>query len=307
MNLDWREVEVFLEVAQELHFGRAAENLRLSQARVSQTIKSLEMRIGAPLFERTTRRVSLTSIGNGLLKELHPAREAVINSFAHAIDQARSASGTVTVSFFSTLAARVAVDIFTELATRHPGMTGELRETPLTDPCQPLRDHEVEVAITQFPVNEPSITSGPVILREPLVLGVGIDHPLASRESVTLEELGDVQIFRPGGSPSRHWLENYLPWNTPGGRPIARGPSVTTFQQMLALIANGEGVSPMGAHNARYYPRPDIAYVPISDASPLEFGLAWLTSNENARIRAFVETAVLVVEGWGGPSAAARR
>jgi DNA-binding transcriptional LysR family regulator len=307
MNIDWREIEVFLAVAGELHFGRAATKLHLSQARVSQSVKSLETRIGAPLFERSTRRVALTHIGAELLHALAPAHAMVTESMRQARESARSASGVITISFLGTLAARTAVDICSELNVEQPGLSGELVEAPLTDPYQPAREHEADIAIVQFPMREPGFTQGPVILREPWVLGVAADHPLAARQTVSLEHLADFQIFRPGGTPTQQWLDNYLPWTTPSGRPIPRGHTVTTFQQMLALTAYGEGVSPMGAHNVRYHPRSDLAYVPIFDAPPLEFGLAWLTSAQNARILTFIEITRRIIDQWGGPAAAAQR
>jgi DNA-binding transcriptional LysR family regulator len=89
--VDRHEIEIFLTLAEELHFGRTAGRLRLSQARVSQTVKKLERRIGAGLFARTTRHVELTTIGARLRADLAPAYEQIQDAVATAKASAQQA------------------------------------------------------------------------------------------------------------------------------------------------------------------------------------------------------------------------
>jgi DNA-binding transcriptional LysR family regulator len=305
--MDWQEIEVFLAVADELHFGRAARRLHLSQARVSQSVKKLERRVGSPVFDRTTRRVGLTRIGRRLLDDLAPAHRAVHEAIARAQAAGRGTTGVVRVGFLGPLAGRVVLDVMDALRTSHPDLEVQLRETQIADPCRPLRDDEVDVLLTQLPVDEPDLSTGAVVLREPRVLAVSARHPYAGRASVRLEDLAGDRTFRPAGTPPADWVDSYLPWTTPDGRPIARGPAVGTFQELLAQVAAGAGICPVAAHNVRYHPRPDIAFVPFSDAPPFEFGLVWRTSAGTGRIRAFVDATDRLVEQWGGPAAAADR
>jgi DNA-binding transcriptional LysR family regulator len=305
--MDWQEIEAFLAVADELHFGRAAQRLHLSQARVSQTIKKLERRVGSPLFDRTTRRVGLTPIGQRLLDDLRPAHRAIHQALARAEAAGRGVTGVLRVGFLGPVAGRVVLDVMTTLQASHPDLEIQVRETQIADPCRPLRDTEVDVLLTQLPVTEPGISTGPVVLSEPQVLAVSARHPYARRDSVCLEDLARDRTFRPAGTPPAAWLDSYLPWSTPAGRPIERGPAVATFQELLALVAAGQGVCPVAAHNTRYHPRSDIAFVPLTDAPPLEFGLAWRTSARTTRVQTFVEATSRLVTGWGGPTAAAER
>lgn len=83
------EVESFLTLAEELHFGRTAERLRVSAAHVSQTIRKLERRVGAALFHRSSRRVELTPLGRALAEELGPARAAVGAALQAAVEAGR--------------------------------------------------------------------------------------------------------------------------------------------------------------------------------------------------------------------------
>ena len=305
--MDWQEIEAFLAVADELHFGRAAERLGLSQARVSQVVKKLERRIGAPLFDRTTRRVSLTPIGQELLADLRPAHQSVLDSIARAQAAGRGITGVLDIGFLGPLAGRILLDVVDTLGSTHPDLEIRLLATEVADPCRPLRDHDVDLLLTQLPVNEPGITNGPVVIVEPRVLAVAVRHPLASKETVSLEDLATDRIFRPAGSPPRQWLDSAQPWTTPSGRPIDRGPAVRTFQELMTLIAAGQGFCTVAAHNIRYHPRTDVAFIPFQDAPPFEFGLVWRSSAETARVRAFIEATSRLVDDLGGPAAAATR
>jgi DNA-binding transcriptional LysR family regulator len=303
--LDWQEIETFLAVADELHFGRAAQRLHLSQARISQTVRKLERRVGSPLFDRTTRRVTLTPIGERLLADLRPAHHAVQAALQRAQAAGRGITGVLRVGFLGPMAGRVVLEVMTAVRADHPGLEVQVQETHIADPCRPLRDGEVELLLTQLPVAEPGIETGPVVLSEPRVLAVSADHPYARRACVRLEDLAGDRTFRPAGTPPADWLDSYLPWSTPNGRPIERGPAVATFQELLALVAAGQGICPVAAHNVRYHPRPDVTFVPFIDAPPFEFGLAWRSSARTSRVQTFIEATHRHVTALGGPTAAA--
>ena len=97
--LERHEIDAFLTLAEELHFGRAAERLHVSTARVSQTIRKLERRVGVPLFNRTSRRVELSAVGRRLNEDLRPAWEQVAAALTRAIDTGRGFTGTLRVCF----------------------------------------------------------------------------------------------------------------------------------------------------------------------------------------------------------------
>ena len=90
------------------------------------------------------------------------------------------------------------------------------------------------------------------------------------------------------------------PDRTPSGRPVPRGPEGTTFSEMLSLVALGQGVLPVGEETRRYHPRPDLVYVPIEDAPPIERGFVWSESRATARVREFVRGATEAVLGGSG-------
>jgi DNA-binding transcriptional LysR family regulator len=132
---------------------------------------------------------------------------------------------------------------------------------------QPLRSGEIDMRLLWLPVKEPDLTVGPVLYTEPFALALSAAHPLASRESVSLEDLAG-QTVTTGVRPD-YWREAVVPARIPSGQPIKTGPSVTHYQQTIPIIASREAMPPVQAQTARYFPHPDIAYIPIHDAPSL--------------------------------------
>ncbi|SHF65818.1 LysR family transcriptional regulator [Streptoalloteichus hindustanus] len=296
------ELEAFLVLAEELHFGRTAERLRLSQARVSQTIRKLERAIGAPLFERTSRRVALTPIGARLREDLAPLHRAMGEAIGRATAAARGVDGVLRLGFLGAGAGELTPTILETFRARHPGCEIQMRETHFADPLGPLRAGEVDLLLTRLPVEEPDLTVGPVVLSEPRVLAVPARHPLARRRSVSLEDLARHTVFGVVGPAPDYWWDFHVPPTTPSGKPVPRGQGVATFQELLALVAAGQGISPVAASVTRYYPRPDVVFVPFDDAPPTDVAVVWRTAGATARTRAFVDAVEHAVRGHGGPA-----
>ncbi|MFV2171537.1 LysR family transcriptional regulator [Actinomadura sp. LOL_016] len=286
--MERRDIEIFLVLAEELHFGRTAERLHVSQARVSQTIKRIERRIGAPLFERTSRRVALTAIGRGLRDDLAPAVRRIEDGIARATAAARGVSGVLRVAFQAPALAETLTEVRDTFRARHPGCAVRIREAPFDDPFGALG--EADLLVTLLPVDEPGLVTGPVVLVEPMVLTVPARHPLAARDHVVLEDLAGETVYRPARPVAPYW-SGTDPWTAPSGRVIRRGPDVATFQELLGVVAAGEGVSPLATHAARYFARPSIAFVPFLDGPPARWGLVWRAAAETARVRAFADAA----------------
>jgi DNA-binding transcriptional LysR family regulator len=132
------------------------------------------------------------------------------------------------------------------------------------------------------------MANGPALLTEGRLLAVPAGHPLTREPSVSLEVLADHPVVQYPAVTSAEFKRDRTPEQTPSGRPVPKGPSGNTFSEMLSLVALGRGVLPVGEHARRYYPRPDVAYVPIHDAAPIRRGPVWLASNTNTRVREFV-------------------
>jgi len=300
--MERQQIEVFLALAEELHFGRTAERLRLSQARVSQSIRASEAEIGCPLFLRTSRNVELTPVGRRLKDSLAPAYASVVDAIEDAASAARQIAGVINVGFLGPLAGDLLTRSVERFRQFHPDTEVHLRATEIADPVQPLRNGQLDLLVTQLPVSEHGIAGGVCIIQERRVLAVASKHPLARRSSVSLEDLASDTFFRPAGVPSRDWERSAQPWTTPSGVPIERGPEVATFGEMLSMIAAGRGICAVAAHNLTYHPWPGITYLPIDDAPPFKFGFVWRVGTETRLSQALVASVREHVRELGGPA-----
>jgi DNA-binding transcriptional LysR family regulator len=290
--MERRDAEIFLMLAEELHFGRTAERLFVSQARVSQSIKKLERRIGAPLFERTSRHVALTAIGRQLYRDIAPAYRQIERGLARAISAGRGIRGVLRVGCEAPAIAELLAEPLDVFRRRYPECQLQIREVDFSDPFRMLRDTEPEVdaLITLLPVDEPEITIGPVLLTEPMVLAVSGRHRLAGRDSVTLEDLASDTVLRAAHPPPPYWVPPPLPWHTPSGAEVRRGQPVDTFQELMLMVSAGRGICPLAAHAERYFARPNVVYLPFRETPSVDWGLVWVSSAETERTRAFADT-----------------
>ncbi|WP_433253852.1 LysR family transcriptional regulator [Streptosporangium sp. CA-135522] len=288
--MELRDIEIFLTLAEELHFGRTAEQLHVSTARVSQSIKKQERRVGAALFDRTSRTVTLTAIGCRLRDDLRQGYDLIQAGLARATAAGLGASGTLRLGVMGALGneLRPVIDAF---RARHLECDVRLQEFHFTDAFTLLRENAVDVQLMWLPIREPDMSVGPVTLTEGRVLAIAADHPMAVEKAASMEDLGDHPVLAPAAGPPDYWIEAMAPSRTPSGRPVPRGPAAKTFHEVLSLVASGQGVCPLNAHVARYYTHPDIVFLPILDASPTEWALVWRTGAESPLIRAFAGTA----------------
>ncbi|TDC79526.1 LysR family transcriptional regulator, partial [Streptomyces hainanensis] len=289
--LERHEIEAFLAVAEELHFGRAAQRLHVSTARVSQTIAKLERRTAAPLFHRTSRRVELTAIGAGLYEGLRPAWAEVCAAFEQAVAAGRGFAGGLEIAFEGAAGGQLLAQVAERFRRGHPECAVSLREAQLVDLVPRLRDGRLDLALATLPIDEPDLVTGPALVSEARLLAVPAGHPFARRPSVSLEDLARTPLLQLPDTLPAALRADRTPRTTPAGRPIEPGPGASTFNELLTLVGAGQGVFPVGAHARRYYVRPDVVYVPFSDSPPLRWALLWRANNATARVRAFAEAA----------------
>jgi DNA-binding transcriptional LysR family regulator len=288
--VELRDIEIFLTLAEELHFGRTADRLRLTTARVSQSIRKQERLIGAPLFDRTTRTVRLTPLGEQFRTDLAAAYGQLRTAIEAATTTARGTTATLTLGVHGPHAYELApvTDLF---RSRNPHCELLFREVHFSDPFGPLRAGQVDLATCWLPVREPDLTVGPTVLTDPFMLMVATTHPFAARDSILREDLGDCVLPRIAPSVPAYWEAAVLPFHTPSGRPIPRGPDVATFQEIQAIVAANQAACVVFAEATRYYQRPGITYLPIRDAPPGQWALIWRTTTETPRVSAFVQAA----------------
>jgi DNA-binding transcriptional LysR family regulator len=293
-TVDLRELRAFLALADELHFGRTAERLRLTPSRVSQAIRSLEKKLGTELVYRTSREVRLTAAGEVFQHEARSAYGRLMDVLERAHNRTERVDGVLRLGLLSAPAAGprllAVVDAFT---ARHPQCRVEVAQIAFPDPMGQLHRGDVDVLATWLPVAHPELATGPLLVEEPRVLAVARDHPLAARGEISIEELADWRVARMEGM-DKDQLEIWIPSRTPSGRAIPRHPQSmlpTEVTTLAVRLARGEIVHPTVPSAAAYLGGPEIAYVPITDLPPMRSALVWRRRRRDGRLRAFLAVA----------------
>ncbi|GAB3813115.1 LysR family transcriptional regulator [Micromonospora zhanjiangensis] len=292
--MERQEIETFLTLSEELHFGRTAQRLRITPARVTQIIQKLERQIGAPLFARTSRTVRLTDLGRQLNTDLTPHHLGILAAIQRATAAGRGVRGVLRLGFLGPASADRLSALIEQFAQAYPAASARIvLEVEVGNHLQPLRNDRVDVVATHLPVREPDITVGPVILRERQMVAVPANHPLAGQDAASLEDLIGETVVTLGESAPRYWVEHFMPPHTPSGRPITYSLQVDTIQAGLALCGAGKCVALVVEQMARFYPRRDVVYLPLIDAPLGEIAMVWSTTTQKTElVHALAETAV---------------
>lgn len=300
--VELREIRAFLTLADELHFGHAAELLSLTPSNVSHTIRSLERRVGGRLFDRTSRRVALTPLGEELRARIAPGYTALIEGITQTQELAAGVAGLLRVGFTANSDGPELNRLTKAFQACYGRCQLRLQEVENADPYRLLRRGLIDVLVNWLAVDEPDLTAGPAIGHRDRVLAVARDHRLAAAGRVSLEELAQERVCRPAASYPATVSRAISPAHTPAGRPIPRASAVRTSNEIVADVARGQMVH-MTMAGVVTYQRDDIALIPVAEMAPLPLGLIWVTRSENAKIRALAETARGL--GRGRASAAA--
>ncbi|MFF5449122.1 LysR family transcriptional regulator [Streptomyces sp. NPDC012888] len=288
--MELRDIEIFLVLAEELHFGRTAQRLHVSQARVSQAIKKQERRIGAELFTRTSRTVFLTEVGRQFRDDLQP----VYAGLRESLERARLAARGITAQLRVSLMPFNMADLHPYWKTfraRHPQWGLQVRQATFTDVFGRLRSGATDVLVAWLPVEEPDFTVGPPLCTDSRILAVAADHRLASRDSVPMELLAEFPHATALGLAD-YWEDSYLPFHTPRGRAIERVADAASdnADELISHVGMGEIVHTFPGHVTRYWGMSHIRWLPVPEMGTLTFALVWRTEAENDLIRALADT-----------------
>ena len=297
-DIELRELRIFLALADELHFGRTAERLGISQPGVSEAVRALESRLGVKVFERTSRRVRLTPAGEELRRNLVPALAVLDQALAETSELSRAVRGLLRVGFVLTTEGPALSRLIAAFRARYPGCEARLHEVETFDAYRALRRGDIDVLCNWLAVDEPDLTAGAAFAYYQRALAVAPSHRLAAKPTVSVEDLASEEVaLLPPTTPSGVY-DLLIPPRTPSGRPIRRTQPVQTINEILSLVAQGRIVHPTSS-TVPIFDRNDVVLIPISDLPPLPLGLVWRTSRENPRIRALNQTARAMTAAGG--------
>lgn len=292
MNIELRQLRYFVTVAEEMHFGRAAQRLHMTQPPLSLAIRSLESTLGTALFRRNSRNVALTPAGVALL----PEAQRILQQTAALPDLMRraasGASGNLSLAFVSTADYSVLPSFLREFRETYPAVEIDLREATTDVQLEELLQGRIDVGLLIPPLPEKArleIDYLPV-LSEPLILAAPKGLPaLHGKTRASLQALGDqpLIIFPRRIAPALH--DAILACYHEAGLTPRIGQEAIQMQTIIGLVSAGMGIAlvPQSVSNLK---RPGVDYRPLTNKTPLvETGLAWRRDNTSPVLHAFLE------------------
>jgi DNA-binding transcriptional LysR family regulator len=281
-DLELRLVRYFTVVAEHRHFGRAAAELHVAQPSLSRQIRHLEQQLGARLLDRTPQGTRLTEAGEVFL----PRARALLRSAAQAAAATRAAAqpSRVTVGYTVGLIITPAVRI---LRRQHPDADVQTLHLNWDEPREALLDHRVDAAVTRLPLRTDGLHVT-ILYDEPRALLVPLDHRLAGKESVTLDDIAGEAIPR---LPDPAWNAYWRIDPRPDGTPAPDGPLVEAIEDKNELIAAGEAVAIIPGGFPPGIIRPDLTTIPLHGVEPSHVVLATRAGDRSRLVAAFRKAA----------------
>lgn len=290
--MEVHEAKAFLAVAEELHFGRAAATLRIAQPPLSRLIKSIEKSLGAQLFERSTRQVSLTPAGAALVE---PARELVAAS-----EQARTAvaksmtgeTGRVRLGFAGASINRKVGELARHVRTHRPGVHLELHGSQFSHTAmQKVLDGSLDVAIGRWDFI-PSELRSSVIGHEEVMVVLPSNHPLAEAPRVEMSQLAEESwVILPTGPGAA--LQNRLTSLATAAGFVPRVAQVAPDSWTLVVLVAAQIGCALSLDTVRDNVSSDgVVFRPLAQPQrPLDVQLVWRAADPNPALRAVVRLA----------------
>ncbi|MFG2839414.1 LysR family transcriptional regulator [Streptomyces zaomyceticus] len=282
-TLETRELRYFVAVAEELHFGRAAERLRMAQPPLSRAIQQLERRLGVCLLQRNRRGVRLTGAGEVLLHE----GRAALDATAAAARRTRRAGGADSpdgtrgrlVLAVKAAASHELLRRLLDAYAAEPG-SAEIEVLPcgISEQEVLLRDGRADAALLHTPWNSLTGFDSEALATEGQIAVLPAGHHLAARETLSLTDVRDVPDL-----PLARWPAH-------GTYAPGPGPEIHNQTQLAQLIALGRTVAVV-PDSARSWLWAEHAAVPLSDAPPVVTHIAWPAHSRSPALAGLIRTA----------------
>ncbi|AJC21461.1 LysR family transcriptional regulator [Pandoraea pulmonicola] len=305
--MDLRQLRYFVAVAEERHFGRAAQRLSMTQPPLSQQIRALETSLGAPLFVRTNRSVELTAVGRQLLPEVRRVLADADALPALAQGLAHGEVGTLSLGFVSTADYGVLPPLLREFGERYPRVRLQLLEATSDVQVEALMDGRIDAGlfIPPVPARYANELSYLPIVREPLMLALPSDKGDGDadagaaatgadglpRGTVSLADYADepLVIFPRRVAPAFHDI--IMGCYAALGLTPRIGQEAIQMQTIVSLVSAGMGVA-LVPQSLCHLRRTGVTYRSLRETSALiETGLLWRTAEVTPVLEGFLETA----------------
>lgn len=285
--MELKQLRCFVAVAETLHFGRAAEKLHMAQPALSAQIKSLEMEIGARLFFRTTRKVSLSTTGLLFLDEARETLERAEKALYRARMAEADNIGWLRIGAVDTATAGLLPGVIRDFRRLAPDVDLRVSELLTAPALEAIASHHLDLAFVRQPSTDNFVGSR-LLFREPLMAVVPSGNKLARKRAISREDLASMPLVLPPRIARPIYVDMLRDWFREGGFVPNTLHEANERHTILAIVAAGLGVSILPSWVSQFRHR-DVTFRPIS-GDPL------LVSVHLARRRSYSSTAADMFE-----------
>jgi DNA-binding transcriptional LysR family regulator len=287
--MEFRHLRCFTVLAEELHFGRAAQRLAMTQPPLSLNIQQLETSVGARLFERNSRGVALTPAGEAFLPRAQALLEQAALASREARDVGQGLAGQLNVGFAGTVLYRGLPQVLSRFGAEHPRLRLVLRELSSSEQLAELLHDRLDLGFVHTP-RVPVGFSQILVSSQPFMACLPASHPLAQKVLLPLERLqGEAfAIVMRAVSPDYH--DRILSACADAGFEPEPRFELRHWLSVVSVIAQGLGVGlvPAALQQAGL---PGVAFVPLAQPlAPYDTHCLWRTARDQAALGAFLDT-----------------
>ena len=295
--MELRHLRYFVTLAEELHFGRAAERLHIAQPPLSQQIRQLEIELGFSLFHRTKRKVQLTEAGLVFLEEAQQILKQLEQAIQIGRQTSRGEIGQLAIGFVSSAAYNILPETLRSFRTCFPGVALELHELTTFQQVQWLKEGRIDVGFVRPPIEETAFSTE-TIFRERLVVALPETHPLANQLNLSLASLCKEpfiffsRIHAPGLYDTLISLCQQA-----GFSPMVVQEAIQ-MQTIVSLVAAEIGVAIVPA-SLQHLQRTGVVYKIVQEPTPeVALNMIWRQDDISPTVQRFIEVVRIRANTW---------
>jgi DNA-binding transcriptional LysR family regulator len=289
--MELRQLRSLLVLAEELHFGRAADRLGIAQPALSRQIQQLEMELQSPLFIRSPRAVSLTDMGREFVASVSGAILQLESAVSNSLAFARATRGRLRIGVCNNLSYQFTPALLEQLHRDSPELRIDVRELSTAEQVRTLHSSEIDIGLAILPVTDPSLIVRR-IFREPLVAVVSAKSEFGHRAFIRLEDLADEEFIVCPRYRQSGFHEITMGLADRAGFRLRIAREVDAKETALALVERGLGIS-LSPESAAVIGNDRLRYIPIRDPEiVVEIGLIWRRENMSPLSRRVIDFAV---------------
>jgi DNA-binding transcriptional LysR family regulator len=286
--MEFRHLRYFLALAEELHFGRAARRLSMSQPPLSLNIQQLEASVGARLFTRNSKEVRLTAAGEAFVPRARALLEQAGEAARYARDVDQGMAGALQVGFVGGMLYRGLPQMLRQFMALHPKLRLALTELSSQDQLIELAHDQLDLGFVHT-TRVPADMSRLLFASEPFVCCLPADHALARKRNVSLRLLQGESFAVIARLVSPDYHERILSICTEAGFFPEIRYELRSWLNVVSLVSQGMGVALVPQSLARAA-LPDAVFLPLSIASaPYETHCLWKPARNNTALQAFLD------------------